>query len=147
MKEWLKKNSLQIVGNIFIWILPLVLCLIMSFGGTKEPTPLSFKMSLWGIVITIVYLLIYRKKIKKWLDRQKTIQLSNLGYVKIWIRIVELIGYLLPYVCAIILIVGLKGTYEKIYNELLTFIVLTMISATIGYIILIIDTKQKSNVE
>ena len=48
MKKWLKENTLAIVGNIFIWILPLVLCLIMSFGGTKEQTPISFKISLWG---------------------------------------------------------------------------------------------------
>lgn len=147
MKEWLKKNLLLLIGNIFIWVLPLILCLIMSFGGTKEPTPFSFKLSLWGIVVIIAYLLVYYKKLKKLLERHKTIQITKLGYVKIWVRVIELISYLLPYVCALVLIIGLKGVYERVYNELITFIVSTMISATIGYSLLVIDTKNKSKVE
>ena len=147
MKKWLKDNALILVGNIFIWVLPLILCLIMSFGGTKEPTPLSFKLSLWGIVVILAYLVVYYKKLKKLLERHKTIQITKLGYTKIWVRVIELIAYLLPYVCALFLIVGLKGVYERVYEDLVTFIVLTMISATIGYCILMVDTKNKAKVE
>ena len=146
MKEWLKKNLLAILGNIFSWILPLVLCLIMSFGGTKEKTPLSFKISLWGIVVIFIQLIIYHKKLRKIIDRSKTIQLTKYGYVKIWVRIVEWLSYLLPYVCALLCIIGLHNCFENIYNDLITFIVLTMISATIGYSLLVIDTKNKSSV-
>ena len=77
MKKWLKENILAIVGNIFIWILPLVLCLIMSFGGTKEQTPLSFKISLWGIVVIFIYIIAYHKKLKKLIERHKTLQKSK----------------------------------------------------------------------
>lgn len=147
MKKWLKENILAIVGNIFIWVLPLVLCLIMSFGGTKEETPISFKISLWGIVVIFIYIIAYHKKLKKLIERHKTLQLAKLGYVKIWVRIVEWVSYLLPYVCALIGVIGLHNCFDKIYNDLITFMVLAMISATIGYVILVIDTKQKSNVE
>jgi len=144
MKEWLKNNIVGIIGNIFIWIVPLVMVIIMSFGGTKQETSLSFKIELYGIVIGIIYLLVYVKKLKKVLERHKTIQLANLGYVKIWVRLIEWLSYLLPYVIALVLIIALKGVYERIYEDLVLFITITMISATMGYFILGIDTKRKS---
>lgn len=145
MKTWLKKHIVSIIGNIFIWVVPLVMVLIMSFGGTNTITTTKFKVGLLGIVVAIIYLLVYAKKLKKALERQKTIQLANIGRVKMWIRIIEWLSYLLPYGIALVLIVALKGVYEQIYNELVLFIVLTMISASIGYLILCIDTKVKEN--
>lgn len=144
MKNWVKENIVNIIGNFFIWIVPLIMVLIMSFGGTRQETSTTFKVSIWGIVVAIIYLLVYRKKIKKEIDRRKTIQLANLGYVKVWVRLIEWLSYLLPYVIALVLIVGLKGVYEQLYDELVLFIVLVMISATLGYIVLGIDTKYKS---
>lgn len=143
MKEWLKKNIFSLIGNFFIWIVPLIMALIMSFGGTQEKTSLSFKISVWGIVVVVIYLLVYYKKLRKVVDRQKTVQIAKLGYVKFWVRLVEWVSYLLPYVIALVLIVALKNNYESLYNDLLTFIVLTMISSTIGYSLLVLDIKGK----
>lgn len=143
MKEWLKKNTNNIIGNFFIWIVPMITILTMSFGGTKTETTTKFKFSLIGIVIALIYLIIYSKKIKKLVERRKTIQIAQLNRVKFWVRLVEWISYMLPYTIILVLFNALSGVYEQVFTDLMTFIVITMVSATIGYIFLMLDTKEK----
>lgn len=135
MKEKLKKNALWLIGEFFIFIVPLILLVILAFES--KSSAVAFK--LWGVVALIVITIVYYFIGKKQLNKRKEKAFDKVGYVPTWIRVLGLLVVMLPFV-ALILILQSASTMLK---ELYTYVGVTMGSVGLGYIFLIIDSYNK----
>lgn len=135
MKDKIKKNILWLIGEFFIFIVPVILLIILASESKDKETSLK----LWGIVILIVITIIYYFLGKKQLNKKKEKDYDKKGYVPVWIRVLGLIVVMLPFV-AIILLVQSAST---MINEVYTYFGCTMGSIGVGYIFLIADSIKK----
>lgn len=135
MKESIKKNALWLIGEFFIFVVPLILLVILAFESKSSKVALK----LWGVVILVVITVIYYFLGKKQINKRKEKSFDKVGYVPTWLRVIGLLVAMLPFVAFILILDSAK----TMLDEMLVYIGCTMGSVAIGYIFLIADSRKK----
>lgn len=131
----MKKNIYFIAGQFFIWAIPIICLIVMAFTGKTD----GIKIKTWVSVALILMVAIYFIKGKKELAKVKERQLTKDNYVHLWVRVIEYVVAILPFVVALLLLESIKTDID----EATLFVVICMISITIGYLCLCADSKEK----
>lgn len=135
MKQKLKENIYLLIGEFFIWIIPLV---ILIFTATESKTnKVAFK--LWGgvalCVVAVIYFVALRRKINAKIEREK---IENCK-VPAWLRVIQGISTM----CIMVALILVVDTAKSMYEEIMTFLILTAVSVFVGYLFLICDSKSR----
>lgn len=131
----MKKNLYYIAGLVFIWLIPIVCLIVMAFNGKTD----GIKIKTWVSVAMVLMVAIYYIKGKKEIGKIKERQLSKYEYVKVYIRVIEWVMVMIPFIVVLLLLENIKTNI----NEAITFIIICMVSVSIGYLLLCIDSKTK----
>lgn len=70
MKEWLKENWDAVIAFLFIWIAPLVLLIVQGISYYQSNSNGHLKIEFAAAILLAIVLIIYFKKIKKWIERK-----------------------------------------------------------------------------
>lgn len=130
MKKWLKNHWWALIGHTFIWLVPLISLVILTYQKVEAIKYLNIV----GVVGCVLFILVYYKKLKT-VIRDKMLE-KNIKNEPIWLyRILQFINFGLGF-----LIFYLLYDFGKMYlDQIKTFIVLFFCEGTFGYICLVID--------
>lgn len=131
----MKKHLYFIAGQFFIWLVPIICLIIMACNGSTN----GIKIKTWVSVALVIAVAIYYIKGKKELTKLKDRQLDKDNYVHWWVRLIEWLVAIIPFIVALLLVESIKTDID----ETIIFIIICMVSVSIGYIILGIDSKTK----
>ena len=139
MKQWLKKNITYCCGLFFVWVVPIILLVIMALSGSSN----GIKLKTWAIIVMVVALFIYHAKLKSTISKTKERYLIKQDYVPMWIYFINWVSFIIPFVIFYLVVDNIKASVNSTINEFQVFTILCAISVSIGYIVLIEDSKSK----
>jgi hypothetical protein len=147
------KSLLRSIAFIFIWIVPLayigyIAIDITANAPTIPTTPTnpqggsSVVFSVWALIVfatlLIVYIIQLRKRLIKVLD---VTDIQGRPVPAFW-RLVQLLEYAISFG----LLIGLVYVISALSNVLYTFAIVSLISGTIGYVLLMIDSIKREKI-
>jgi hypothetical protein len=140
----MKKNLLRTLGFILIWIVPLIYVLFVAIEYSseeriQEPNGSNIAISIWGMLILAMLLLIYITRVRKRLI--EVLHMSELQErpVPAFWRIIQLLEYAISFG----LLIGAVFVINQLSNVLYTFAIVSLISGTIGYVLLMFDSIKR----
>ena len=140
----MKKNLLRTLGFILIWIVPLVYVLFVAIEYSseeriQEPNGSNIAISIWGMLILAMLILIYITRVRKRLI--EVLHMSELQErpVPAFWRIIQLLEYAISFG----LLIGAVFVINQLSNVLYTFAIVSLISGTIGYVLLMFDSIKR----
>lgn len=139
MKESIKKNAFWLIGEFFIFVVPVIMLIILACESKDS----KVAVSLWGVVVAVVIVIIYYFMGRKVLNKKKEKDYDKKGYVPTWIRVLGLFVAMLPFVALLLVLYSTK----TMLDEIIVYIICTMVSIGVGYIFLIVDSAKKSKTE
>lgn len=131
---WLKNNWLALLGNLFIWLVPLVAIFALYFQQDMG----GYTLEITGIIVGIVIVLVYTKALKNtirdgklaskirsannvahpiWRVIQTGIYAVEMGIVFLFTRVMVALGSALQYYILVVGIVGLIGYVLLVVND------------------------------
>lgn len=130
MKKYLKEHAWAIVGHAFIWVVPLITLLILTYNKVE-----SIKyLNIVGVVGCVIFMIVYYKKLKK-IIRDKFLE-KRIKNEPVWLyRIFQWVNFMLAF-AIFFLLYDFIGEY---INEIKNFLLIFMIEGTFGYVCLVID--------
>ena len=130
MKKYLKEHAWAIVGHAFIWVVPLITLLILTYNKVE-----SIKyLNIVGVVGCVIFMIVYYKKLKG-IIRDKFLE-KRIKNEPVWLyRIFQWVNFMLAFVI-FFLLYDFIGEY---INEIKNFLLICMIEGTFGYVCLVID--------
>ena len=141
------KNLLRTIAFILIWIVPLayigyVAIDITATTPTNTESGSRVVFSVWALIVfatlLIVYIIQVRKRLIKVLDVS---DIQGRPVPAFW-RLVQLLEYAISFA----LLIGLVYVISALSNVLYTFGIVSLISGTIGYILLMIDSIKREKI-
>lgn len=141
------KNLLRSIAFILIWIVPLayigyVAIDITATTPTNTESGSRVVFSVWALIVfatlLIVYIIQVRKRLIKVLDVS---DIQGRPVPAFW-RLVQLLEYAISFA----LLIGLVYVISALSNVLYTFGIVSLISGTIGYILLMIDSIKREKI-
>lgn len=141
------KNLLRSIAFILIWIVPLayigyVAIDITATTPTNTESGSRVVFSVWALIVfatlLIVYIIQVRKRLIKVLDVS---DIQGRPVPAFW-RLVQLLEYAISFA----LLIGLVFIISALSNVLYTFGIVSLISGTIGYILLMIDSIKREKI-
>lgn len=124
-------------GLFFIWIVPIICLIIMACNGATN----GIKIQSWVSVALVIIVCVYYIKGKKEIGKVKDRQLLKDGFIHWWVRLIEYIVVAIPFAVGLLLIESVKSNI----NDARLFIIISLISVSIGYVLLMIDSKTKES--
>ena len=145
----MKKQSslLRVLSFIFIWLVPLAYVVYVAFDITAT-TPTNTEggsrlvFSIWALVILGVLLFVYISNLRKRLIKVLDISDIQGRPVPAFWRFVQLIEYTVSFG----LLIGGVYVIGQISSVLYTFGIVSLISGTIGYTLLMIDSIKREKI-
>jgi hypothetical protein len=147
MSKGRKGNWLATLGFIFIWIVPLTYIgyIAIDISTTTDVTTSSGSrvvFSVWALVILgamlVVYILNVRKRLIKVLDVS---ELQGRPVPAFW-RFIQLIEYAVSFG----MLIGGVYVIGQLSSVLYTFGIVSLISGTIGYTLLMLDSINREKI-
>jgi hypothetical protein len=141
------KSLLRSIAFILIWIVPLayigyVAIDITATTPTNTESGSRVVFSVWALIIfatlLIVYIIQVRKRLIKVLDVS---DIQGRPVPAFW-RLVQLLEYAISFA----LLIGLVYVISALSNVLYTFGIVSLISGTIGYVLLMIDSIKREKI-
>ena len=141
------KNLLRTIAFILIWIVPLayigyVAIDITATTPTNTESGSRVVFSVWALIVfatlLIVYIIQVRKRLIKVLDVS---DIQGRPVPAFW-RLVQLLEYAISFG----LLIGLVYVISALSSVLYTFGIVSLISGTIGYILLMIDSIKREKI-
>jgi hypothetical protein len=141
------KNLLRTIAFILIWIVPLayigyVAIDITATTPTNTESGSRVVFSVWALIVfatlLIVYIIQVRKRLIKVLDVS---DIQGRPVPAFW-RFVQLLEYAISFA----LLIGLVYVISALSNVLYTFGIVSLISGTIGYVLLMIDSIKREKI-
>lgn len=141
------KNLLRSIAFILIWIVPLayigyVAIDITATTPTNTESGSRVVFSVWALIVfatlLIVYIIQVRKRLIKVLDVS---DIQGRPVPAFW-RLVQLLEYAISFA----LLIGLVYVISALSNVLYTFGIVSLISGTIGYVLLMIDSIKREKI-
>jgi hypothetical protein len=141
------KNLLRTIAFILIWIVPLayigyVAIDITATTPTNTESGSRVVFSVWALIVfatlLIVYIIQVRKRLIKVLDVS---DIQGRPVPAFW-RLVQLVEYAISFA----LLIGLVYVISALSNVLYTFGIVSLISGTIGYVLLMIDSIKREKI-
>lgn len=139
MKAKIKENALWLVGMFFIYIVPVIMLVVEAIAGSENKQ----KPSLWVIVALIIVSVAYYVGGRKLLRKKKEKDYDKVGYVYTWIRVLDLLVFILPFTALFIAVDVIRNASNDTFNEILVFLGATIGSIVVGYLFLIADSRNK----
>lgn len=142
-----QKNLLKVLSFIFIWLVPLAYVGYVAIDittttptNTESGTRLVF--SVWALVILGILLFVYISNVRKRL--LKVLDISDIQGrpVPAFWRFVQLIEYATSFG----LLIGGVYVINQISSVLYTFGIVSLVSGTIGYVFLMIDSIKREKI-
>jgi hypothetical protein len=140
----MKKNLLRTLGFILIWIVPLVYVLFVAIEYTseeriQEPNGSNIAISIWGMFVLAMLILIYITRVRARLTQILHISELQERPVPAFWRIIQLLEYAISFG----LLIGAVFVINQLSNVLYTFAIVSLISGTIGYVLLMFDSIKR----
>ena len=135
VKKFIKENKYLILAFFFQYIAPLILLIVLACQSKST----TIALKLWGSIVGVILIVIYIARGKKWVSEKKTQEKIDSLKVPVWIRVIQLLVSLLTIVVIYLII----STTNKMFNEVLLFIIVAGVSIIIGHIFLIVDSKNR----
>lgn len=135
----MKKHIYYLAGLFFIWVVPIICLIVMACTGATS----GIKLKTWITVALVIMIFIYYFRGKQEIGKIKDRQLLKQDYVAWYIRVIEWLMVMIPFVCGLLLVENVKANI----NEAITFLIICMCSVSLGYIFLCVDSKQKEKVK
>lgn len=140
-------NLLRVLSFIFIWVVPLVYVGIIAVDITsttpvETPTGSRLVISVWGVLVLGIMLLAYILNIRKRLVKVLNISDIQGRPVPVFWRLVQLIEYVISFG----MLIGAVYVINQLSNVLYTFAIVSLISGSVGYTLLMIDSVQRERI-
>jgi hypothetical protein len=140
----MKKNLLRTLGFILIWIVPLVYVLFVAIEYTseeriQEPNGSNIAISIWGMFVLAMLILIYITRVRARLTQILHISELQERPVPAFWRIIQLLEYAISFG----LLIGAVFVINQLSNVLYTFAIVSLISGTLGYVLLMFDSIKR----
>jgi len=140
----MKKNLLRTLGFILIWIVPLVYVLFVAIEYTseeriQEPNGSNIAISIWGMFVLAMLILVYITRVRARLTQILHISELQERPVPAFWRIIQLLEYAISFG----LLIGAVFVINQLSNVLYTFAIVSLISGTIGYVLLMFDSIKR----
>lgn len=140
-------NILRILSFIFIWVVPIVYIGFIAIDITST-TPVEtesgsrFVISVWAILVLGIMLLVYILNIRKRL--LKVLDISDIQGrpVPAFWRFIQLIEYAVSFG----MLIGIVYVIGQLSSVLYTFAIVSLISGSVGYTLLMIDSIQREKI-
>lgn len=148
MKKKKQKNWLRVLGFIFIWVVPLVYIgfIAIDVSTTTDTSPGSggggIVFSVWALVILAILVLVYVTQIRKRLTQVLHISDIQGRPVPAFWRFIQL----LEYASSFGMLIGAVYVIGQLSSVLYTFGLVSLISGTVGYTLLMIDSLQRERI-
>lgn len=148
MKKKKQKLWLQFFGFIFIWIVPLTYIAIIAVDVTNktDTSPGSGQggivFSIWALVVLAILLVIYITQIRKRMAQVLNISDIQGRPVPAFWRFIQLIEYSISFA----LLIGAVYVIGQLSSVLYTFGIVSLISGTIGYALLMLDSIKREKI-
>jgi hypothetical protein len=149
MKKRKKQSSwLRVLGFIFIWVVPLIYIGIVAIDitTTTDTSPGSgggqVVFSVWALVILAILVLVYITQIRKRLTQVLHISDIQGRPVPAFWRFIQL----LEYASSFGMLIGGVYVIGQLSSVLYTFGIVSLISGTIGYTLLMLDSLQREKI-
>jgi hypothetical protein len=141
------KSLLRSIAFILIWIVPLayigyVAIDITATTPTNTESGSRVVFSVWALIIFATLLIVYIIQV-----RQRLIKVLDVSDIQgrpvpaFW-RLVQLLEYAISFA----LLIGLVYVISALSNVLYTFGIVSLISGTIGYVLLMIDSIKREKI-
>ena len=147
-KKKKQSNWLRVLGFIFIWVVPLVYIgfVAIDISTTTYTSPGTgggqVVFSVWALVILAILVLVYITQIRKRLTQVLHISDIQGRPVPAFWRFIQL----LEYSSSFGMLIGLVFVIGQLSSVLYTFGIVSLISGTIGYTLLMIDSLQREKI-
>lgn len=137
-----KISVLELIGNLIIWLSPLVVMLIVIIYNWSSITTMEAKyhVELWISIVLFVMMIIYYKIIKKKIKEKIQADKINEEKTRPLICLANGILNLMPYVFGILVFDFLNSLCQPIFKIL----VVMLCCEAIGRILLFIDSFKES---
>lgn len=134
-KNFLSNNKYLLISFFFMYIVPLVLLVVLA-GQSKSKV---VGLKLWGSIVGFIIIIIYFAKFRKWIDNKKQLEKVEQLRVPVYIRVIQMFISLLCFVVVYLLV----STTDKMFEEVLVFILCCCLSVMLGHLFLIKDSRKR----
>jgi hypothetical protein len=143
-EKTMKKNLLRTLGFILIWIVPLIYVLFVAIEYSseeriQEPNGSNIAISIWGMFVLAMLILIYITRVRARLTQILHISELQERPVPAFWRIIQLLEYAISFG----LLIGAVFVINQLSNVLYTFAIVSLISGTLGYVLLMFDSIKR----
>lgn len=142
----MKGKWLWWLGNFLIWGVPLIYILAVAISISNAETTTTeggrvLVFNTWFLVILIALLIVYVSQIRKAMKNALFVAQIKDGIVPpIW-RFIQFLEYGVSTGLLMLVIFAIS----KLANPLYTFLLVSLVSGSIGYFMLILDSVNKTN--
>lgn len=142
-----KGNWLSLLGFVFIWIVPLayigyIAIDITTITPTNTESGSRLVVSIWAVVILGIMLLVYILNIRKRLTQVLHVSDIQGRPVPAFWRFIQLVEYAVSFA----MLIGAVYVIGQLSSVLYTFGIVSLISGTIGYTLLMFDSIRKEKI-
>jgi hypothetical protein len=142
-----KGNWLSLLGFVFIWIVPLayigyIAIDITTVTDTNTSVGSRVVLSIWAVVILGIMLLVYILNIRKRLVQVLHVSDIQGRPVPAFWRFIQLVEYAVSFA----MLIGAVYVIGQLSSVLYTFGIVSLISGTIGYTLLMFDSIRKEKI-
>ena len=142
-----KGNWLSLLGFIFIWVVPLayigyIAIDITTITPTNTESGSRLVVSIWAVVILAIMLLVYILNIRKRLTQVLHVSDIQGRPVPAFWRFIQLVEYAVSFA----MLIGAVYVIGQLSSVLYTFGIVSLISGTIGYTLLMLDSIRKEKI-
>ncbi len=147
MAKGRKGNWLSLLGFVFIWIIPLayigyIAIDVTTITPTNTESGSRLVVSIWAVVILAIMLLIYVLNIRKRLVQVLHVSDIQGRPVPAFWRFIQLVEYAVSFA----MLIGAVYVIGQLSSVLYTFGIVSLISGTIGYTLLMLDSIRKEKI-
>ena len=147
MKKKHRKNLLRTLGFIFIWVVPLIYILFIAIDFTSEqklsePNGSNISISIWAMLVLAILILVYITQVRKRLVQVLHISELQERPVPAFWRMIQLVEYSMSFG----LLIGAVFVINQLSNVLYTFGIVSLVSGTIGYTLLMFDSIHREKI-
>lgn len=139
--NWLKNNWLALLGNLFIWLVPLVAIFALYFQQDMG----GYTLEITGIIVGIVIVLVYTKALKNTIRDGKLaskIRSANNVAHPVW-RVIQMGIYAIEMAIAFLF----TRVMVALGSALQYYILIVGIVGVLGYVLLTVNDTLKLKVE
>lgn len=142
----MKGKWLWTIGNFLIWVVPLIYILAVAISVTNVETIVreggqQIVFGTWSMVILGGLLIAYISRFRKAMKEKLLVSQIRDGVIPPLWRLIQLIEFGLSTGA----LLGIIFVIQRLANPLYTFLLVSLTSGSVGYLLLIFDSANKVN--